>query len=210
MRTRSVATALLALAVSIAGATSARANPRGEQLFQLCAQCHGAAGEGNELFLSPSLAGLPDWYVSRQLHKFRDGTRGLHPDDVAGMRMRPMAMWLKTDEDIDAVTAYVSSLPPARPPPVVKGGDPERGKTLFTVCTACHQADAKGNEQIGAPPIVRASDWYLLSQISNFKAGIRGTRPEDAQGALMRPMAMTLVDEQAAKDVIAYIMTLTP
>jgi hypothetical protein len=48
----------------------------------------------------------------------------------------------------------------------------------------------------------------MLTQLSNFKAGIRGAVPEDASGATMRPMAMTLADEQAMKDVIAYILTL--
>jgi cytochrome c553 len=37
---------------------------------------------------------------------------------------------------------------------------------------------------------------------------VRGTNPADTSGALMRPMAQTLADEQAMKDVIAYIMTL--
>ena len=33
-------------------------------------------------------------------------------------------------------------------------------------------------------------------------------KPGDASGALMRPMSMTLPDEQAMHDVIAYIKTL--
>ena len=32
--------------------------------------------------------------------------------------------------------------------------------------------------------------------------------PGDVTGALMRPMSMTLPDEQSIKDVIAYITTL--
>ena len=49
----------------------------------------------------------------------------------------------------------------------------------------------------------------MLTQLQHFKAGVRGTAPGDAQGALMRPMSMTLPDEQAMRDVIAFIMTLS-
>ena len=51
------------------------------------------------------------------------------------------------------------------------------------------------------------SDWYYKVQLENFKAGIRGSNPEDATGMLMRPMSKTLADDQAVLDVIAYIMT---
>jgi len=54
-----------------------------------------------------------------------------------------------------------------------------------------------------------ASDWYLLTQLQNFKSGVRGTQPDDAMGAKMRPFSMTLPNEQAMKDVIAYIGTLS-
>jgi hypothetical protein len=43
----------------------------------------------------------------------------------------------------------------------------------------------------------------------NFRSGIRGTNAKDTTGALMRPMSMTLADEQAILDVIAYITTLS-
>ncbi len=67
---------------------------RGAELFQLCAQCHGAEAHGNEMFLAPSIAGLPQWYVVMQLHEFRQGYRGHHFDDISGMRMRPMSLTL--------------------------------------------------------------------------------------------------------------------
>ena len=78
---------------------------------------------------------------------------------------------------------------------------------LFAPCTACHGA-RNGWQQLNAPPINHASDWYLLTQLKNFKAGVRGAKPSDATGALMRPMAALLPDEQAMKDVVAHIMTL--
>ena len=181
---------------------------RGEALFDLCAQCHGADAGGNEMTLAPSIAGMSQWYVELQLHNFRKGVRGRHPEDVGGMRMRPMSLTLASDEDVAAVAAYVASLPPARPAPVLQGGDPQRGRAIFTPCVACHGPDAAGNEQLHGAPLRRSSDWYLFTQLQKFKSGVRGTNPADPFGALMRPMAATLADDQAMLDVIAYIMTL--
>ena len=66
-----------------------------------------------------------------------------------------------------------------------------------------------GNQQMmGAAPVHRSSDWYLFRQIQNFRAGIRGARPGDQGGALMRPMIAKLTGEQDIKDVVAYITTL--
>lgn len=209
MRTiRNLAGAVLALALLWPGAGAAQDDARGEEIYGLCSQCHGPAGGGNPAALAPSISGLPVWYVKAQLDKFRAGLRGGHPDDIAGMRMRPMSMWLRGDKDIQVIAEYVSSLPPERPEPLLEGGDAERGQQLYATCTACHLADAQGNKDLNAPPLVHASDWYLLRQLSNFKSGIRGADPADTTGILMRPMSMTLPDEQAMKDVIAYIMSL--
>ena len=42
----------------------------------LCAACHGVCGEGNLALRTPSIAGLPEWYVRQELEKFRSGQRG--------------------------------------------------------------------------------------------------------------------------------------
>jgi cytochrome c553 len=200
---------LAALAVALlAASVSARGADRGEQLFDLCHQCHGTEGAGNPAFLAPSIAGLPQWYVVGQLNKFRAGYRGGHFDDIAGMRMRPMSLALENDADVVAVSAYVASLPPVVNAPVVTGGDPAKGQVLYAPCAACHGPDGAGVEVVLGPPLAHTSDWYLLTQLANFRAGVRGTKPGDTSGALMRPMSMTLPDEQAIKDVIAYIHTL--
>ena len=200
--------ALLAAAVLVASGTAA-ADERGEELFPLCSQCHGAAGEGNAAALAPSIAGLPAWYVETQLQKFRSGLRGTHFDDIAGMRMRPMALWLRSDEDVKAVAAHVESMPGTNPAPSLVGGNAASGAALFVVCNACHGVDAAGNPQLFAPPLRGATDWYLLKQLKKFKGGVRGFNPTDQYGRIMAPMAATLADEQAMKDVIAHIMSLS-
>jgi cytochrome c553 len=181
---------------------------RGAELFALCSQCHGAEGQGNPDIEAPSIAGLPGWYLQSTLAKFKAGGRGTHPEDVAGMRMRPMSLWLRDDDDIAHVSAYVASLPPEQPEPLLEGGDASRGATLYAPCIACHMPDGSGNPALGSPPLKHASDWYLLSQLQKFKGGIRGANPKDTNGALMVGMAQTLPDEQAMRDVIAHIMTL--
>jgi cytochrome c oxidase subunit II len=202
---------MVALALALSAApSSAQDLERGAELFQLCAQCHGANGGGNQAYLAPAIAGLPEWYVQAQLHKFQSGGRGTHFDDVGGMRMRPMSMWLHGDADVANVAAYVASLPKTWPKPQLEGGDPEAGKAKYAVCIACHGVNGEGNQALNAPPLVGASDWYMLTSLKNFKAGVRGTNPKDTTGALMRPMSMTLADDQAILDVIAYISTLNP
>jgi cytochrome c oxidase subunit II len=203
----------LAVALSIlAAAATTRAGAQdvanGERLYQLCTQCHGEAGAGNPQALAPSIAGLPTWYVENQLRGFRAGYRGTHYDDVSGMRMRPMAISLAGDAELKDVAAYVGSLPRYNAPATLSGGDAARGQTLYGPCIACHGPEALGNPQLNAPPLAGVSDWYALTQLNHFKAGIRGTNQADAYGQLMRPMSMTLVDEQAMRDVIAYITTL--
>ena len=201
---RLAAVAVLAALIAVPAA----AEPDGEELFELCVQCHGEAGEGSALALAPSIAGLQEWYVVAQLEKFQSGARGVHPDDVGGLRMHPMTKTLKDQAQLEAVAAYAASLPPQFPEPTLGGGDPVRGKTLYAPCAACHGPNAQGLQPLAAPSLVNTNDWYQLTQLQHFREGIRGTNPADATGMRMRPMALVLVDDQAMKDVIAYVMTL--
>jgi cytochrome c553 len=202
----------VALAVVALGcdykAPKEQATASGEEIFQLCAQCHGPAGDGRQKFNAPSIAGLPQWYLEAQLKKFRTGARGTHPADITGMQMRPMALSFHNDGDLKAVAAYVSSMSRPASTPMVSGGNAANGQTAYAVCAACHGADGAGNELVKAPPLKRASDWYLLRQLEKFKEGHRGTNPRDIEGAQMRPMAVALADAQAMKDVVAHIATL--
>lgn len=180
---------------------------RGAELYELCTQCHGAAGEGNQAALAPNIAGLPEWYVLAQLQHFKSGERGMHPEDVGGLRMYPMAQTLKTTEDMQAVAAFVAAMPKVAPAHTLSGGDATRGSQLYTICLACHGPDGGGNQAVGSPPIAGQADWYLLSSLQKLKAGHRGNYPN---AVVMRGMAGTLTDEQAMKDVIAHIMSLHP
>ncbi len=63
---------------------------------------------------------------------------------------------------------------------------------------------------LNSPQLANLQDWYILRQLKNFKEGVRGSHPKDTYGSQMRPMSMTLIDEQAMKDVAAYINSLQP
>lgn len=181
---------------------------RGEELWALCTQCHGEDGGGNSTYLAPAVAGLPQWYAERELGYFRSGVRGTHFDDIGGMRMRPMSLSLRTESDVTAVAAYLASLPRVATEPELAGGDAEKGAQYYLVCATCHGQNGEGNQAPNAPPLAGSSDWYLQTQLHNFKAGIRGADTRDATGMQMRGMAYTLPDDQAILDVLAYIQTL--
>ncbi len=188
-----------------------------QELFENCAQCHGSAGEGdsgpalngNPVLAAPAIAGMERWYIKSQLRKFMRGIRGTHTEDHSGKRMRPMALDLTTDENLQLVAEYVASLEASKPEPILEGGDATKGQVLYATCAACHGPDGKGKLELRAPGLNQSSDWYLVEQLKKFKSGVRGTHPEDVTGAQMRPMSMLLADEQAMKDVVAYIMTLS-
>jgi cytochrome c oxidase subunit 2 len=206
--TTSIARGLSALlAFALFAPTPSRAEDRGAALFGLCAQCHGEAGEGSQAYGAPAIAGLPLWFVQSQLRKFRSGMRGKHFDDIEGMRMRPMAVSLRNDVDLDAVANHVASLPTTQPPTTVEGGDATRGAAGYAVCASCHGQKGEGSQEQSAPPVAGMSDWYLLRSLHKFKDGVRGSDMNDMTAVMMRPMAMGLADEQAMKDVIAYIAT---
>lgn len=87
-------------------------------------------------------------------------------------------------------------------------GDAFKGEALYAVCAGCHGADGMGLEAANAPRLQGQFDWYLVRQIKNYQSGARGAHKDDKYGATMRAMAATLPNDQAIKDVVAYIGTL--
>jgi cytochrome c553 len=171
-----------------------------------CMTCHGVDGIGNEGIQAPRLAGMEPWYLKRQLEIFRDGIRGKHPQDLEGMEMQPMAAIL-TDESITDIVGWVGSWEYQAAEPTLSG-DTSKGSTLYRTCVSCHGDQAQGNQAMNAPALQGQNDWYLVTQLKNFKAGYRGAHPEDNYGMQMRAMSATLPDEQAIIDVVSYITTL--
>jgi cytochrome c553 len=182
---------------------------RGQEVFETCVPCHNADGSGNPAIGAPNIAGMKGWYVEREVEKFRAGVRGMQFSDVEGMRMRPMALSLTSEDDVKAVAHYVEALPPVRHASSLPG-DAKAGEALYATCAACHGDSGAGNQDLGAPRIAGVDDWYLATELRKFRVGVRGTNPKDREGRLMRPMARTLADENAIRNVVAYVETLKP
>jgi len=194
----------LCLLSSIVFFTTAAAEEAG---YAICVTCHGADGAGNIALNSPAIAGQESWYLETQLKNFKSGLRGAHRADMYGMQMRPMALTLADDAAVTRVSGYISAMETAKITNTVEG-NLESGKALYMMCAACHGQDAKGLKAMNSPNLTLQQDWYLVRQLQNFKAGLRGSDPKDVFGQQMRPMAMILANDQAINDVVAYINSL--
>lgn len=82
----------------------------GQQMYPICAACHGQQAQGIEAMAGPRLAGLNDWYLVAQIKKFKQGQRGYHNMDHGGRQMRPMVATLADDQAINNVVAYINTL----------------------------------------------------------------------------------------------------
>ena len=112
----------------------------GERLFiNNCATCHGSDARGSKGF--PNLTDT-DW-----LH---GGTPEKIEETITGGRigmMPPMAAAVGTPQDVRNVANYVLSLSGSAHNPIYAAA----GQSKFAVCAACHGADGKGNQALGAP-----------------------------------------------------------
>ncbi len=180
--------------------------PVAAEEFVYCTVCHGVQLMGNQIIKAPRLSGMEPWYVEKQLHNFKKEIRGLHGDDAFGYEMQPMAAAL-TDEQIGEVAVFVNATR-SRPATPTIGGDAEKGKALYTTCAACHGSNGEGNEALGSPDLRIANDWYLVTQLNNFRSGSRGSHPADINGMQMRASVQLLNDDEAIRDVVSYITTL--
>lgn len=179
-----------------------------------CVGCHGADAEGSFANGSPSLGGMDNVYVQTQFQKFQQGLRGGHVDDQGGVQMAASLAFVSKGSVKNAskhrgnLAAYLESLPRKQQKAVLEGGNAARGASLYATCMACHGPEAEGNSELKAPALAYKDDWYLLGQLKKFKSGVRGYDPRDAHGTQMKAMTQVLSDEQAMKDVIAYIRSL--
>ncbi|HIB16260.1 MAG TPA: c-type cytochrome, partial [Candidatus Lambdaproteobacteria bacterium] len=180
---------------------------KGKAAYAVCAACHGANGMGNKALNAPKIAGQEPWYLERQLKNFKAGVRGAHPKDPYGMQMRPMALTLANDQAVSDMAAFLSSMPVSKSSESTVKGDATAGKASYMICQTCHGPKGGGNKALNSPKLTGLQDWYIVRQLKNFKAGIRGTKSGDLFGMQMRPMAMTLANDEAINNVAAYIAT---
>lgn len=174
--------------------------------FVYCTVCHGVQLMGNSIIEAPRLSGMEIWYVEQQMLAYKYGWRGTHEADVAGMEMQPMAAAL-SEEQITEVAKFANATRSALPQPTI-AGDVANGKVLYQSCAVCHGMNAEGNEDMGAPAMTGLDDWYLVTQLENFRNGARGTNSADTWGQQMAAATALLGDDDAIQDVVKYITKL--
>lgn len=154
-----------------------QAHAIGERLFMNnCSQCHGSDAHGSKGF--PNLTDN-DWLYG--------GTPEAITETITNGRigvMPPMAAAVGSADDVKNVANYVLSLS-GSPHDSVRAN---LGKAKFAACAACHGADGKGNQAIGAPNLTD-NIWLhgygenaIIERINNGK-----TNQMPAQGAKFSP-----------------------
>ncbi|MDD5392626.1 MAG: cytochrome-c oxidase, cbb3-type subunit III [Thiothrix sp.] len=143
-------------------ASDADAHGMGQRMFlSYCALCHGSDGKGAKGF--PNLAdadwlygGTPD-QIKQSIMMGRQGAMPPHPA-LAG-------------DDLDKVANYVASL--SGRTEGVDAAKAEAGKAMYPTldCVACHGADGKGNQAMGAPNLTDTT-WLYGSSLDTIKETI--------------------------------------
>ncbi len=140
----------------------------GERLFvNNCATCHGSDARGSKGF--PNLTD-GDWmggdggdaYIAKTI---AEGRQGMMP---------PMAAAVGSAEDVRNVAHYVLSLSGSAHNSI----QAQLGKSKFAACAACHGADGKGTQALGAPNLtdkVWLHGWgeeTIIAMINNGKVNV--------------------------------------
>lgn len=208
---RTISTAALAVMLCAGWAAVAAAQsgtPPGKLLFntKTCVACHGKDG-AKAIIGYPNLAGNDKTYLSNQVHDVRDGKRIGSNDETGNPRTAGMkaVVHLVNDEELNQITEWLSSNPPAKPLPLdppVSADDLAKGKALFASkgCIACHGESGKKPIMPGYPFLAGQKRDYLAVQVRDIKSGAR----DNGLSAAMRPVAAAVSDDEIAL-ITAYL-----
>ncbi|MCK9540011.1 cytochrome-c oxidase, cbb3-type subunit III [Dokdonella sp.] len=146
-------------------AGNAEATAYGQRLFiDNCAACHGRAGHGNQVIGAPDLTDGKWLYGgdgATLMASIQDGRQGTMP---------PFGSTFDAD-GVANLANYVLSLSGAAHSPTRAAA----GKDNFTVCSACHGVDGKGNQTLGAPDL-SDSVWLYGGDLASIETTIREGR----------------------------------
>ncbi len=127
-------------------------------------------------------------------------------EELCGIGHFAMRGMVVVDEQAD-YDAWVADQPTYAQMQARPQGDAVAGQAQYAVCVACHGPQGAGMPVLNGPKIAGQEPWYLRRQLNYYKTGARGSHPEDIYGMQMAPMTLTLADDQAIENVIAYIGT---
>jgi cytochrome c553 len=162
-----------------------------------CLACHGPGGV-SQMDGAPNLAAAPELYVQWQLVYFRGETR-------KNELMTPASAEL-TDDDIRALSAYFSALPPP-PAPTTPDGAPDLTKAGAKIaedrhCGQCHMPNFAGSGE--APRLAGQREEYIVKALHDYQHGARRGR-----GNVIMPEIAYALSEDDVK-AIAHFMSRQP
>jgi cytochrome c oxidase subunit 2 len=128
-------------------------------------------------------------------------------EELCGIAHHAMRGRVVVDEE-DDFQAWLDGQPTFAEVLAHAPGDAAAGQALYPACGACHGQQGEGIELLNSPKLSGLQDWYLKRQLKNYRDGIRGSHQDDIFGQQMAPMMVTLADDAAIDDVVAYIGTL--
>ncbi len=183
----------MAAALVLFWAATAVAQPVQERL-KTCLACHGESGQSS-MPLTPSLGGMPAFFLSIQMFMFREKIR------VVPLMNQMMAG--VSNNDLKALATAIAKLPPPRPSATAPHA--ERMAATRTLaeqnrCNICHGADYAGGENV--PRIAGQREDYLAKTLREYKANTR--RGYDAA---MADVLHAVSDEQVVD--LAYFLSWT-
>jgi len=160
-----------------------------------CSKCHGAAGISiSPLF--PNLAGQQASYIATQLKALRQRARS---DPHARAFMWGIAKGL-TDDQIEGLTKYFASQPPARGTASRNPALAEKGKSIYEngvtehgviACSTCHGPNAEGQGDNAFPRLAGQHRDYLILQLTYFHTLLR-------ENEVMQGVAASLTNDEIA------------
>lgn len=190
---------------------------RGREIFEGvggCANCHGPLAGG---LIGPNLTDSEWWHAEGSyLAIMRRVMTGVPLEEsTSGIMMPPMGGARLSDDDVQAVAAYVwtlghphaaDSLPAGVTPATV-----ERGKVVFQVdgnCAMCHGADAAGN--VG--PDLTDEEWLHVkgSYLAILQSVLMGVTSENSKSGIeMPPRGGANLSDADVHAVAAYVWVLS-
>ena len=169
-----------------------------EEIFELCASCHGEDGFGLENGEYPSIAGQHQRVILKQLL-----------DIQAKIRINPTMFPFSDPETLGGlqgmsdIAAYAAELAPNPNPVNGNGSRLDRGENLYqTLCIACHGPQGQGEAERFYPRLTNQHFPYLVREMIWIRDKVR----KNADPAMVEILAeFSKEDIQAVADYLSRI-----